>query len=113
MWYIQLCMPDKRTYADRAVYLRKAVIKRRKKLRRMAREYKGAKCALCGYNKCQEALDFHYIDPRKKDFGLSERGLTRSWEKIKKEIDKCILLCANCHREVHVGISQLPKETLD
>jgi len=103
-------MPDKRTYADRAEYLRKAVSERRKKLRKMAREYKGGKCVLCGYNKCQDALDFHHKNPNKKDFGLSVKGLTRSWDKIKSEIDKCALVCANCHREIHAGITQLPKE---
>lgn len=103
---------DKRTYADRAEYLRKAVKERRKKLRNMARELKGNKCALCGYSKCKRVLSFHHIDPKKKDFSLSERGLTRSWEKIQKEIKKCVLLCANCHMEVHDGITQLPKEIL-
>jgi len=101
---------DKRTYADRAEYMREAVKKRRKRLREMAREYKGDKCAICGYDRCQRALGFHHIDPKKKDFGLSARGLTRSWEKIKKEIDKCILICANCHMEVHDKITQLPRE---
>jgi hypothetical protein len=102
---------ETRTYADRAKYLREAVSRRRKRLRDMAREYKGGKCALCDYRRCQRALSFHHIDPKKKDFGLSSRGLTRSWDKIKEEIDKCVLLCANCHMEVHDGITQLPKET--
>lgn len=101
---------DKRTYADRAEYFREAVKKRRKKLREMARELKGNKCAICGYDKCSKALTFHHIDPKKKSFGLSERGLTRSWEKIKAEVSKCILLCANCHTEVHAGITPLPKK---
>lgn len=100
---------DTRTYADRAVYMREAVKKRRKKLRTMAREYKGGKCAICGYNKSERALGFHHRDPKKKEFGLSARGLTRSWEKVKAEIDKCVLLCANCHMEVHEGVTQLPK----
>jgi len=104
-------MPDKRTYADRREYMIKAVAKRRKKLREMARQYKGGKCMSCGYNRCSEALEFHHKNPKSKDFGLSVKGLTRSWERIKVEIDKCILVCANCHREIHVGITQLPKET--
>ncbi|MBP6858411.1 MAG: hypothetical protein KBC33_01105 [Candidatus Pacebacteria bacterium] len=100
-------MSEKRTYASRAQYLRKAVSLRRKKLRAMAREYKGGKCMFCGYNRCQDALDFHHKDPTKKNFGLSARGLTRSWEKIKEEVDKCILICANCHREVHAGVREI------
>ena len=109
-WY-NYNMPEKRTYADRAAYMVKAVSRRRKKLREMARESLGNKCVICGYNKCQRALVFHHLDPEKKDFSLSARGLTRSWIKIQAEIDKCILLCANCHMEVHDGITQPPKAT--
>ncbi len=101
---------ETRTYADRAVYMREAVKKRRKKLREMAHEYGGGKCAICGYNKSSRALSFHHRDPKKKDFGVAANGMTRSWEKTRKEIDKCILLCANCHMEVHDGITQLPRE---
>jgi hypothetical protein len=70
-------------------------------LKQMAVEHKGGQCQKCGYNKCISALDFHHIEPQHKDFGISHKGLTRSWEAIKKEIDKCILVCANCHREIH------------
>ena len=87
-----------------------AVSKRRKRLREMAREYKGGKCTICGYKKSQRALSFHHVNPKNKEFDLSSRGLTRSWERIKKEIDKCVLICANCHMEVHDGITQLPIE---
>ena len=64
-------------------------------------EYKGGKCINCGYNKCIAALQFHHRDPDQKDFGLSYKGMPRSWEKCQKELDKCDLLCANCHFEVH------------
>jgi len=105
-------MPDKRTYADRAKYLTEAVSRRRRKLKEMVVEYKGGKCVLCGYNKYVGAFDLHHRSDSKKEFGLSTRGLTRSWEKIKSEADKCILVCANCHREIHSGVTQLSKETL-
>lgn len=101
---------ETRTYADRAVYMREAVKRRRKKVRDMAREYKGGKCLICGYKKCPRALSFHHLDPKKKDFGVAAKGFTRSWDKIRKEIDKCVLLCANCHMEIHDGITQLPRE---
>ncbi len=66
-------------------------------------EYKGAKCSLCGYDKCKSSLHFHHIDPSKKDFGISGNwGL--SWKKMKIELDKCILVCANCHGEIHEGL---------
>ncbi len=102
-------MPEKRTYADRAEYIKQAVTKRRRKLKEMLVEYKGGKCIICGYKKTPWALDLHHIDPSKKDFGMSVRGLTRSLERLKKEADKCIILCANCHREIHAGITQLPE----
>ena len=79
----------------------KAVKKRRYKLKMMSIEYKGNKCQICGYNKYYGALQFHHIDPKSKEFQLSKGGLTRSWDRIKKELDKCILLCANCHAEIH------------
>ena len=100
--------PEKRTYADRAVYMREAVKKRRRKLREMARASKGSKCAICGYDKCQRALSFHHLDPDKKEFTLSTKGLTRSWSKIEAEIKKCILVCANCHMEIHEGLVRAP-----
>jgi predicted HNH restriction endonuclease len=104
---------EKRTYRDRAEYLKNAVAKRRKKMKAMAIEYKGGKCCVCGYDKCNSALDFHHLDEESKKFGLSVRGLTRSWEKTRTEIEKCILVCANCHREIHEGITQPPVETLE
>ncbi len=102
-------MADNRTYADRRKYLIRAVTKRRRKIKLLAIEYKGGKCQICGYNKCPGALDLHHFNG-KKDFGIGDKGYTRSWERIKKELDKCILVCANCHREIEVGITQLPKE---
>ena len=101
-------MPDTRTYADRAEYLKKAVAARRRRIRETAIEYSGGKCAICRYSKSKRALPFHHLDPKKKDFGLSEKGITRSWEKTTRELDKCILLCANCHMEVLDSIRQLP-----
>jgi hypothetical protein len=104
-------MPDKRTYADRAEYLIKAVAKRRRRLKEMVVEYKGGKCTICGYKRCVSAFDLHHADDSKKKFGLSQRGLTRSWKMIREEADKCILVCANCHREIHANFVQPPKET--
>ncbi|MDP3900065.1 MAG: hypothetical protein Q8Q23_03215 [bacterium] len=102
---------DKRKYADRAEYLKQAVAKRRKTIRQMAIDFKGGKCEICGYSKCIKALEFHHLNSNGKDFGISAKGYTRSWDEVKKEIKKCILLCANCHREAHEGITQLSKET--
>ena len=98
---------DKRKYSDRSEYLKKAVILRRKKLREMALKYKGDKCQICGYNMCIQALEFHHLDSTKKDFSPS--GITKSWSTIQRELNKSILLCANCHREIHANILQLPQ----
>lgn len=64
-------------------------------------KYKGGKCEICGYNKCLGALDFHHLDPSKKDFTISDSNIYKNLDKLKEEIDKCILVCANCHREIH------------
>ena len=74
----------------------------------MAIEYKGGECVICGYNKCSRALCFHHVNPEDKSFGISANGFTRSWEKTKNELDKCVLLCSNCHMEFHEGIVKLP-----
>ena len=103
-------MIRKRTYADRREYLIMAVARRRKKLREQAVEYKGGKCMFCGYDRYLGALDFHHLNSEDKEFGISKDGITRSWKRVKKELDKCILVCSNCHREVHAGILQLPVE---
>lgn len=81
-----------------------AVQKRRNKISVL---YKGGQCSKCGYNKCLDALEFHHLDPSIKEFGIGQKGYTKSWEKIKQELDKCILLCANCHREEHYDTSKI------
>lgn len=69
-------------------------------------EYKGGKCIKCGYDRCITALEFHHLEPNKKDFTIS-KNVNHSFEKIRKELDKCILVCANCHREIHEGIIEI------
>lgn len=101
---------DRRKYSDRRIYLIEAVRKRRRKVRLMALEYKGSHCERCGYNRCTDALEFHHKDGT-KDFGISDKGYTRSWKRVREELDKCILVCANCHREIHTK-TQLLQETV-
>ena len=68
-------------------------------------EYKGNKCQICGYDKCDSALEFHHLNPKEKDNHISKMIQTRvDIDIIKKEVDKCILVCANCHREIHKGL---------
>ena len=80
--------------------------RQRQKLRAVA--YKGGKCIICGYDRCPAALVFHHTDPSTKGFGISKGGTTRSWDRVKEELQKCVLLCSNCHLEVHAGITELP-----
>lgn len=84
-----------------------AVQRRRKKTKELLVEYKGGKCEICGYDKCISALEFHHIASGEKEFGIGQKGYTRSFEKNKEEVDKCILVCANCHREIHEGLIDL------
>ena len=65
-------------------------------------ELLGGKCQACGYSKNLAALQFHHLNPNEKQFKLGHRMLSnRSWDAILKEVQKCILLCANCHAEEH------------
>ena len=82
------------------------VTERRRRLKEMSVEHMGGKCSICNYNKCINALEFHHLNPDKKDFSIGNNGHTRSWEKIEKELEKCILVCSNCHREIHHEINK-------
>jgi 5-methylcytosine-specific restriction endonuclease McrA len=63
-------------------------------------EYLGGCCSACGYDKCLNALEFHHINPDEKEFSISKSS-SLTLDAIKSELDKCVLLCSNCHREVH------------
>lgn len=65
----------------------------------------GNKCQICGYDRCVKALEFHHLDPSKKELELGRSII--SWEKTKEEMKKCICVCANCHREIHDGMIEL------
>ena len=77
--------------------------KRRDEFKRWSVEYKGGQCKYCGYNKCLASLDFHHTDPSKKEYIISSQ-----WKKpkeiVKQELDKCDLVCKNCHGEIHAGL---------
>ena len=61
----------------------------------------GGKCQICDYNKCVEALEFHHIDETGKEASPSYIIMRWAWERVKRELEKCVLVCANCHREIH------------
>lgn len=60
---------------------------------------RGGKCQRCGYNTCLKALEFHHLDPTKKDFTISNDKFKLN--EAVEETKKCIIICANCHRELH------------
>lgn len=67
-------------------------------------KYKGGECIICGYNKYQGALEFHHMNPDDKEFNISHMRKYSFDDLVKYELDKCVLLCANCHREVENGL---------
>ena len=74
--------------------------RRRLALKERAIAHMGGKCRICGYARCPAALDFHHIEDTDKEFSISSK---MSWVKIKPELAKCVMVCANCHREIHAG----------
>ena len=75
--------------------------KRKKEYDNIMKELKINGCAICGYNECRESLDFHHTNPKDKLFKINKRTLDWSIEKMVDELNKCILLCKNCHYELH------------
>lgn len=80
-------------------------VERQKERKKQAVKYKGSSCVKCGYNKCLSALCFHHRDPKQKEIGI--HNIRSGFEKMKKELDKCDLLCHNCHAEIHEEIRNL------
>ena len=95
---------ERRTYADRKEYIKAAVTKRRRILKAKSISLLGGACIICHYNKHQGVLEFHHVVQANKAFGIGEDGSSRSWVRIEAELQKCILVCANCHREIELGL---------
>lgn len=76
------------------------VIQYRIRIKQKLIQYKGGKCEKCGYNKpVPGAFHFHHRDPKEKSFNIN--ASTLGFQRLKAEVDKCDLLCANCHAETH------------
>ncbi len=96
--YCYNCVPDDDNKPRTGAGMRKII-------KKWMLEEKGGKCQVCGYNKCDDALELHHLDPKQKEFSISNRNLRYTdWPVIKKEIEKGILVCSNCHREIHAGL---------
>lgn len=72
-------------------------------LKKKAIDYKGGKCERCGYDKFYGALEFHHLNPNDKEYDWKTLRL-HSWDTILNELNKCICVCSNCHKEIHSNI---------
>jgi hypothetical protein len=84
----------------------------RTRLKQRAVEYMGRACFGCNRRGALTLFEFHHTDAKTKDFGISEDGILRSWASLAAELEKCVMLCANCHREVHAGVRVLDNDNL-
>lgn len=90
--YHTLCSICKRTYLRN----------KKHRIKEKLVDYMGSKCSFCGYDKCIDCLEFHHKNPGEKKFGISDAiSAHRTWDYIVKEVEKCLLLCNRCHRELH------------
>lgn len=97
--YVKIKKIRNYTQSERKEVRKKAVIDWRVRTKKKLVEYKGGCCERCGYDKTIQALQFHHLNPDEKDFSIS--GKSYSYERMKKEVDKCMMVCANCHIEIH------------
>jgi len=88
----------KSTYCKKCCEFKHHLFARNNKIK--AVEYKGGKCQMCGFNSHVAALDFHHLNPEEKEFRISKK-IDSPWKTLVQELDKCILLCSNCHRKIH------------
>jgi hypothetical protein len=69
----------------------------------------GGKCCICGYDRCSQSLALHHLDPAQKDFGFGQvMANPKNWDALAQELRKCVLICHNCHNEVHAGMAVVP-----
>jgi hypothetical protein len=83
------------------------IVELRRETKRHAIASFGGVCLACRSAYAPAALEFHHPDASKKEFAISVDGIYRSWEKVQKELENCVMLCANCHAEVHAGVRVL------
>lgn len=95
-----------RLYAECKICFNIRMNQRTQEIGQIVSELKGDCCEICGYDRCKSALEFHHKDPKSKDFQIS-RSWSYSIERIKLELEKCILVCSNCHREIHEKLRKI------
>jgi predicted HNH restriction endonuclease len=84
-------------------------ILRQRKYKSMYVKQMGGSCRSCGFNRYYGALDFHHVDSQKKDSRMSKMTRSPDSPEIQAELNKCVLLCSNCHRMVHAGLIECPE----
>ncbi len=84
-----------------------SVVEARRRRKLKAVTHMGCTCHECGRDGPAALFEFHHLNADKKGFGLSESGIPHSWVKVVAELEKCVMLCANCHREVHAGAREI------
>jgi DNA-binding CsgD family transcriptional regulator len=84
---------------EKTITRSESVVMWRKRVKQKLIDYKGGCCEICNYDKCIAALQFHHKNPKEKDFTISGKSL--SFDRLKEEVDKCMLVCSNCHAEIH------------
>ena len=99
-----------RHLAEERDLLRPEVAEARRRIKQRAVDHMGGRCEGCGRVGPLTIFEFHHWDAKSKDFGISEDGIVRRWEAIIAELAKCVMLCANCHREVHAGVRGLDED---
>lgn len=93
----------KNTYATNGEATRARNRSREQEMRQRVQEYKQSRSCLFCPERTPICLDFHHLDPTQKDFSLAHTAL-RSWDTIEAEIEKCVLVCKNCHTKIHAGL---------
>lgn len=93
---------ERRKDPDYIAEFNNAIMRKGRENKRKAIDYLGGKCADCGVTYPPYVYDFHHLDMNEKEYNPSALlSGTRNFEKAKPELDKCVLLCANCHRTRH------------
>ena len=101
-----LCSPFRQDRSNLPRTNAERVSNSRRNRKVMAVAHMGGACRVCGYNRCVEALQFHHLDPAKKDFAISQKSY-RGWKAVREELEKCVLLCNRFHTEVHAKVLDL------
>lgn len=90
----------RRLFCNEKCTRKQAVADKRRRLKLQAMDYLGGECIRCGWNEHPAGLVPHHVDPSEKEFSIGS-GATKAWAKIEMELDKCYLLCQNCHATIH------------